>query len=233
MKIAFIGNSHLAAVKLGWDNVGSEYPHLSPLFFGAPALRLDGLVADNKKLIPANSRLSKELELTSGGLNEIDFTVFNAVFLIGLNWSWMHFPSSTYSSALRNAWVLPNFEQSLCGRMYHKVAALTDRPIYIIHKPLNCARPNEDRTVGPPYSQRFHETERAMRDVKAKLLSQPSETIEDDRFTAHAYGIGGVGLGGFDGTHYRIKGVEDYTHMNGAFGKKLIAIFDKALKDDF
>ncbi|HEY1962759.1 MAG TPA: hypothetical protein VGG69_10095 [Rhizomicrobium sp.] len=53
-RICFIGNSHLAAVKLGWDATSNEYPHLTASFFGAPAAGMSLMVPGGDGYLVSN-----------------------------------------------------------------------------------------------------------------------------------------------------------------------------------
>jgi len=67
MKLCIIGNSHLAAIKLGWDQVGAEFPWLQPQFFGARADALLDLHAEGGRLVPATPDLAAKIAYVSGG----------------------------------------------------------------------------------------------------------------------------------------------------------------------
>lgn len=88
-KLLIIGSSHLGAIKMGWDEIATEFPDLQPDFFGAPAEDFwkfevndagDFGALDPKKFSPA--RLKKVTDLQ--GRDRVDLTAYDTVLLVGL-----------------------------------------------------------------------------------------------------------------------------------------------------
>jgi hypothetical protein len=91
-KVACLGNSHLAALKLGWEKIKVNYPQAECVFFGAHA-RADGrggladLVVEGDSLCAIDQGLKDNLSWTSGGRTSIRPAEFDAIVLcaLGLN----------------------------------------------------------------------------------------------------------------------------------------------------
>jgi hypothetical protein len=71
MTICAIGDSHLAALKLGWEMIKSDHPGIRLVFFGAPGMNLKDLAVSEASLVPTTERLRKLMTHTSGGLGVI------------------------------------------------------------------------------------------------------------------------------------------------------------------
>lgn len=85
IRLCIIGNSHLAAVKLGWALIASEHPGIQPTFFGSPRATLRELHWHGPVLAARTGPVRRSLRLTSGGQDEIDLRQFDAVLLCGLS----------------------------------------------------------------------------------------------------------------------------------------------------
>ena len=88
MKIALIGNSHIACVKLAYENATLDLrERLNITFFGAPGSGLADLKLKSKTLLTNNEDLRKQLAMTSGGLEKIDLDHYDAIILMGMYFS--------------------------------------------------------------------------------------------------------------------------------------------------
>ena len=85
MKICFIGNSHLAAVKHGFDQIARQDPvkDLDVTFFGAPSTSLKHLRYADGKLFAGNEALRQRLQKISNGLSEIELAPYDLMVVLG------------------------------------------------------------------------------------------------------------------------------------------------------
>jgi hypothetical protein len=87
MRICFVGNSHVASAKSGWDVVATAYPDVNPSFFGA----ISGVFADiaiEKGTLVAKSEVAKQyFRRTSGGRDTAVFEDYDLVVLFGMQFS--------------------------------------------------------------------------------------------------------------------------------------------------
>lgn len=89
MRLAVLGNSHLAAFKLGWDALAAAGDPLSrevsPVFFGAPREGLKHIRHEGGVIVPTRKDIVEGFERMSGGHRDIRLAEYDAVLLVGLN----------------------------------------------------------------------------------------------------------------------------------------------------
>jgi hypothetical protein len=87
-RLCVIGNSHVAAFKLGWDQlVDQDVPvtaEMTPTFFGAPRDGLKNLAARDGRLVPTADAVREHFHRMSGGRDEIDPADYDGFLLVGL-----------------------------------------------------------------------------------------------------------------------------------------------------
>ena len=71
MKICLIGNSHLAALKMGWPEIAQDLPDVQPAFFGARGAMMARLRVRGDRLVAKTAALAEQMSFVSGGLTEI------------------------------------------------------------------------------------------------------------------------------------------------------------------
>jgi hypothetical protein len=221
MKLCVIGNSHLAAIRLGWDTVSSEFPGLEMTFFGARADALKDLQAKGGRLVPANADLAAKLAYTSGGQSEIELGRFDAAMLVGMNYIPPMPTHAGHSQAVRALVARAAYDATLSGIVFAQVrAAAPDLPVYIMPNPLRRRAPGDDKGQAVvSYAVRLADFQRGM-GGPVHVMGQPSETIVDELYTADAYGTGAIALDEGRGT--RAKNDGDVSHMNGDYGALML-----------
>jgi hypothetical protein len=90
MRVCLVGNSHLAAIKLGWDAVKLDYPDIACNFFGAPRNALRGLSLDGGVLVPTNEALARQIKIVSGGPTTLRPSDYDAICCVGLRFGFYH-----------------------------------------------------------------------------------------------------------------------------------------------
>lgn len=89
MRLAVLGNSHLAAFKLGWDAlVAAGDPlarEVTPVFFGAPREGLKHIRHEGGVIVPTRKDIVEGFERMSGGQREIRLADYDGFLLVGLN----------------------------------------------------------------------------------------------------------------------------------------------------
>lgn len=85
-RLCVIGNSHLAAYKLGWDELAAAggMPDVRPVFFGAPRDGMRRVRLEDGVIHPARKDIAEHFQRMSGGLTEIRLADYDAVLLVGL-----------------------------------------------------------------------------------------------------------------------------------------------------
>ena len=87
-RICVIGNSHLAAVKLGWEEVKDRYPQLSPEMFGSHSQTLLETAFHGGRIVPTTLFTRKNFEWT-GGRSVIDLSGYAAFFIVAAGITWL------------------------------------------------------------------------------------------------------------------------------------------------
>lgn len=82
--LCVVGNSHVAAFKLAWDQ---RRPRLrddvEATFFSAPNRLMKFMKREGRSLVADDGELAEKLRYTSGGLDRIDFDRYDAFLVVG------------------------------------------------------------------------------------------------------------------------------------------------------
>ena len=152
-KVCLIGNSHVAALKLGWPQVQARFPATDLVFFASAGLSITFEVQDGKLVCP-DPRIRKRLALTSGGEGDVA-PVYDVYVLCGLELSSMR-AFRAYAAKRRAegakvgrtvddfvAAMKPALRDTIAIEVAAKLRTLTDAPIFAIATPL----PAQERHV--------------------------------------------------------------------------------------
>lgn len=88
-RIAVVGNSHVGAIKLGWDRVAERHPDLQVEFFAAPGiqfLRLKMLAPRVFGLPPEAPEEQRKRLQRLNGRSSVDLSAADVVLLVGRPW---------------------------------------------------------------------------------------------------------------------------------------------------
>lgn len=154
MRLCLIGNSHLAAMKLGWDKLaqmGDPLTHGVDLsYFGAPRDMLRNIEVRNGRLVPTNEATRSQF-IALSGRDELDPNDHDAFLLVGVGASLKRvlrlyrgyrWPGVRLTAS--HAVISPEFARSFLvegyagGRLVDlagKLASLTDKPIFAVPEP--------------------------------------------------------------------------------------------------
>lgn len=209
-RVCIIGDSHLAAVKLGWPRISAEFPAIAPTFFGAPITHLDDFVVRDGRLIAASETLEKFLHQTSGGKPVID-GAYGLYLVCGMGAS---FPRAAavfkrYMARMaRDRQTIPlgqlpdqrlirfcaqALAEAEAFKLLAKLRQITDAPIGVMGTPL----PSAEKLATMFARIRLHLDEartarifalafwRAAKDANATFLDQPAETLGETALTTH------------------------------------------------
>ena len=241
MKVCVIGNSHLASFKLGWDVIASQFPSVSPSFFGSPAGGLSRLKLKGATLVPRGEKLKRDLEFTSGGLSSIDISAYDAFVIVGaqagllrmLQFNQRHRTAnwlgvSKYESLLSEVCFQEAARGALRGRraisIIRMLRSVTDRPVLLSVEPFFSltVKPKsqfwrEDAVSALHRVRPIYEAEMdALRsELGFTLIDQPAETVVEECFTAPEFGSGSIKL--LEGLATAHSDGE-HRHMNSKYG---------------
>ncbi len=223
MRIAVLGNSHVACVRSAWDAVRDRYPGVHLTFFAAGRRGLADLLASNGRLVPGNSRLREILTRRSGGVAEIDPTKYDAFILVGLGLSMRRIRRSNYSRAVCRQSIIDAGKSSLSYSIAEQLQALSTAPVVVYANPL-LAADESSQFVSPSVYETNLTTLRhdVFAPIGSVLVEQPSSTVVKGFWTRPEYCIGSAGLEAGDGRPGRAHGGQDRAHMNEKYGVLLI-----------
>lgn len=251
--VAVIGNSHLAALKLGSDHPGVVPDWADLTFFGAAAGGLWNLRGRDGVLIPETGPLTVALKRTSGGKSVIDLNDYDAYLLVGMMFGLGelvpglrdHRPpglhTSDYTLVSRSflaAAAADRLGRSLAVITARKIRRFTDAPIVIVPEPLPdpaVADPSPDAAYyqagiwsSPELVQLMTALyDEGCRGIEAEhgvvILSQPEETRQGGVFTKPELAAGGLAEARTIFQRDENEDAHDDFHMNAAYGAVVLA----------
>jgi hypothetical protein len=220
MRICVLGNSHVACLKLAWDELRVDYPKTSLTFFADRQNGLAGLTPKGSALVPSNEALSAAIGYTSGGQTTVETEDYDVFLVCGLN---LYLPrlDCRLSSAVVRAANRDCLPASLNFRVAQKLRAVTSKPVHLAHCPQRAYTPKTcaDRN-SMSYGRVFKFAFEVAEERGLKLNIQPLRTLEDGWSTRLAYSRGSTRLAiddeiAPDAAHSKT----DTAHMNVDFGR--------------
>lgn len=218
-KICILGNSHVASVKQGWENIKESWPNIEVSFFAEAGN--DGLKSvhvDGHHLTSDLEHAKKSIALTYGK-ERMDIRSYDSFLIYGAK-SRSYFPNGSFYSKSCLQSVMDDL--TIDTPAQHVLSCLrevSDAPLFIGHTPLAAAETIRDRHVLKEYPDgvqilnQLHYSR-----YNAEMLVQPLETIVNGRNSAPEYSWGTPKLSSvLDGGNEK-TGPTDNTHMDGAFG---------------
>lgn len=241
MRIAVIGNSHLAAYQLGWHSIQEHYPGIQVIFFGSPTTSMRALRVESKSLVPTKDLVRQNLVWTSGGLDHVPGD-FDAYVLVGMGVSLVHLmsllkihrPPSFYDPADKEQQLVSDrafscFMGATLGNstglmVLDKLKLITGAPVIYAPNPYPSTRLLHDITYqyytdGPTRAMVCDFYKGFLPSLVrrgAVVFDQPFESVVDNMFTKDEFCRGSVKLKpGMSSLHR----ADDYFHMNAKFGR--------------
>jgi hypothetical protein len=86
-RICFVGNSHLAAIKLGWDRAAAANPGFSAGFFGMPGAGQSNIQVHGTDIRFMANETKGEVFSTTGEKECVDLRTYDALVICGLGLS--------------------------------------------------------------------------------------------------------------------------------------------------
>lgn len=240
-EICVIGNSHIAALKLGWDAIRSDFPDAELFFFGAPGQKMVGLTAMNGQLEPTDDVQRRYFRKTSGGresihgnyaaylLHAMQFSVWKLEWFIRKERpeNQKRDARRPISSACFLECVLGILRDTRAVQTIAELRKITNGPITLTPQPM----PSEDQSDSTlAYLDRIgdaaavNDTFVAAANILAaelniEFLPQPAEALAGPCKTKRLYSTDSVRLAG--GLRMAPP-QDDYHHMNAAYGALLL-----------
>lgn len=236
MKVAVIGNSHIACIKQAWDEATTQYPEVTLCFFGSNANTMESVTARDGVLLPGSEHVARSWEITSGGekvvvLSDYDHVIVHGIVPFMTWWGRLHrwfLNNGRVSSGFRRATFRsghPLTERVLdaLDQLEHANVLLTPRPSPAVQS--QDAEPVKDTDFGALSDF----IENGFKDLGYAFLPQPAETVTRSFNTYSRYNEGAIGLGR-DPRKSRQAPAGDRNHMNLAYGEVWLKQVISALK---
>lgn len=241
MRICVIGNSHVAALKTGFEGLSSEARKGAKVdFFAARGNALKGLQLVGESLKSDSPQLKRSLTFTSGGSEAILIKNYDIFLLHGLELQPFFAPDRFYSQAVLTAALDEKYSETITVSLVKKIRRITNVPVYVGHTPLPASDGGKGLEGGPAGVSNYERgiilsNELFFKKIAAALVMQPVITIaENGTNTLNEFSIGSrrldVGLPDHElGTlHDRV----DSLHMNDRFGSVWMQCFLADLPTD-
>jgi hypothetical protein len=246
VSLCVIGNSHIAALKLGWEVIRKRVKGVEITFFGSAGRGIADLVLSEGRLVPSTEKLRQSLAYTSEGRETIDCSAYDLFCLAGMvSCRWVGFSLKSHcpmgegrendardlvSAPFVRQVARSLIDQSVALQTARKIRAATTAPILIMPAPLPSIRIlKREKTarqfVGVEYLEPIFgdEMNRAAAALDSRYLPQPPETRQGAIFTKNIFSVGSVRLTQeLDRRHARCES----GHMNQRFGVRVLkAVF--------
>jgi hypothetical protein len=241
-RICVIGNSHLAALKLGWDAIKPEFSGIDLTFFGSAGAHIRELTVADGLLITTDRVLLRSMQDLSGGLSQIDPGCYDRFLVCGMEFSVSQvmrvaakFRPESHARDNRHPIsdecfrlsVIGCLRESLMIQTVEKLRQITDKPIAALPTPM---RSDEDQRPVLRHIQTNGDDEKiaaaftdAARHVatefNVRLFLQPGDTLANCLQTKAVYRQGSVRLR----AGLNVESAQgDYRHMNKAYGELVL-----------
>ena len=245
MKGCIVGNSHLAALKLGWKEIAHDFPKIELDFFGSHRDSMMRTEVRDGRLVAFDSKVRSKLKMT-GGHHNIDLARYDFFVIVGMGFG-LH-PTlailDTHSvpairskhhhlisdAALADA-MCDVLRGSTAGHIYWLLYTHTTVPIFIVPQPLSAEGILNAGRRGAIYRRlRDARMQKRVADVYSAaslaalsghtdVVHQPPETVTSDIYTRAIYSDGSVRLN----IDQDLKHPEaDHAHMNARYGKVML-----------
>lgn len=232
MRICVIGNSHVGAVKMAWDEIETDHPETSLTFFAGRSNSTKGLKPKGGMLVPNTDVLTDQIAYTSGGHREIDPEKYDVFLLYGML-SHPNIPKryKRVSQAFLQDFLVEKASSSLMVAQARKMRKITNKPVFASMAPVH--RLGNDK---PPKLMPLHRDvvallqENTFKKFNCTLVAQPDETLADRRTTLSEFSIGSTRLKTVAETGDQRHAEEDQAHMNAAYGKIWLESFLNRMK---
>ncbi len=237
-RICFIGDSHLAALKLGWPSSADDSRDIQPVFFAAPAKGIRDLAVSSGELVASNDDLRGHLQRTSGGRTSIGGD-YDHYLVHGLELG-ISLALDSYRILRRQNAVAPDraggdafahalesaLSNSLAFRTAAKLRQITGAPITLSPVPIASVKFQYLRAklkkngASQDMADAFARGSRRMaREFDGRFLPQPARTLAEDMLaTEPCYSSGPARF------HMR-RAPDDPSHMNAQYGAAVLEDF--------
>lgn len=246
-KLCFIGNSHLAALKLAWDDIQENHPDLDITFFGAYGNSLANIAVEDGALVPTNEKMQLEFNVTSYDKGRITISEYDYFFLFSLNFS-VNLIIPPYDEFRTDSQQDDPAKHLISDRFYKDISKdfLTQSAGYVVRQKLieagaaqifispqpmpseailqnkngaSTFRDAHDNGDLPAIVDMFEDIKAEFAEEGLAYVDQPSDTLNPNGFTKDMYSVDAIRLTiKFNKKHPP----DDHFHMNTHYGAALL-----------
>lgn len=218
IRLCVLGNSHVGALRWGWNELESKHSGIEITFFSSPGLSTRQIKLSNSRIVPKNEELAQRFAQTSGGKKEINPADYD-VFLCYGTFGWRPLVKTPLSASFAKAILEERLGRANQVKHLSLIRQTTRSPIFVATAPLLLSAYKERGTLVQPIAEQRQMLQRKYsEDHQADLVWQPDETLVDDgTATRDCFSLGYEGLDLGDGAIGR-DADDDISHMNKAYG---------------
>jgi hypothetical protein len=254
LRLLLIGNSHLAAPKLGWEQIADEHPDVRCDFFGGPKDWIEKATFEDGVIRVTVAAWAEKVARVTGGPSSVAVDRYDAIAFIGLRFGLAPYmrqlstltlydlgpPKAKFQmvskSCLRQLFSdiladTPAFQWS------SMIAEASGKPVFLVPQPLSSeARLDHDRSIRrhPKFKAQaaawfaaFQSAAQALAEAKGlTLVEQPASTVALPGFTRAELSRGSVRLMDASTNHPD----HEFNHMNATYGVDLLQTLLAAVK---
>ncbi|WP_137154049.1 hypothetical protein [Rhizobium sp. FKL33] len=221
MKIAIIGNSHIAALKLAWTEIAPDFPQHQIVFFGHRGNKIANLIEKEERLVGKDPGLRKAMKFTSGGVGAINPKDYDLFLVHGVGLDALFLPEGRFFTSKFIAGAAHEIgTRAPAMKIINLIRSLSKKPVYVGHMPLPVASEvrGDQSTAAFVNGMAFLE-EKMFAPLDAKLVLQPLETIVNGESTERRFKQNSTSLAIGDSWDNHNHRDTDRRHMNAEFGK--------------
>jgi hypothetical protein len=232
MRICVLGNSHVASLKMGWDDIAAQYPSIQMVFFASGRNGLRALRLVGASLVSRDAKVSRDITFTSGGKDRVELDSYDSFLLYALG---LRLPrlDSRLTAAVKAQSCSDILASSLSIRILRLVRSGTETPIYLGHRPQEASSCEKSEA---PHGMSYAEVHSAMAELVgahgALLLTQPETTLSNGWNTRVELSAGSIRLDTGDRVSSVLHRAEEREHMNREFGRIYLRAFFELLAVD-
>jgi len=226
IRVCAISNSHLACLKLAWDDHHATHGDIDLRFFGRPIRGLARLKVDHdsRSLVLNNKgALNQTMAMSAALESSVEVDKYDLFFVFGLFFKIPRL-DETLSQAVCEQVALDLEQSSIALAVCRQLRSLCDTPILVNPVPLPAKSAHEnagqitDAVTCRRYENLLDTAAKPYRSIQnCFLLPQPQETMDVDLTTHRKFSVNAIR---FDGVtpHNRT----DTNHMNAKYGEILL-----------
>ena len=229
MKIAILGNSHVGALRRGWDNIKNDHSDIELTFFAAARDTLNSLELEDTSLVTKVPKTIKVLQLTSGGKDRIEIPEYDAYLVYSMRSRPVFLGKS---EPVSEDFLSEYYKEKTFFNIISKIRQITDKKIYLGHDPLLAKSYEEiesqlgvdtDTEGEQMYNKAMCFVQDTVEELgNVELIRQPKTTMVRNCATIMEYTQGSERLRVDSNTKNldnAFHSDNDRTHMNNSYGE--------------